>query len=86
AADDWGNPTKLLVIMAVVAAAHHDAVASADGIELFATPLLTSNEIASARAALTANGQVRAVSGGWQLTTRARKQVRHLQEAPAAAS
>jgi uncharacterized protein YeaO (DUF488 family) len=84
----WDAPTKLLVMIAVVAAAHHDAVAPASGVQLMASPLLTSDEIAEARSVLTADGQLRAVSGGWTLTARAQKQVRQLpeQRAPAAAS
>jgi hypothetical protein len=70
--------------MAVVAAAHHDAVASASGVELFASPLLTADEIADARSALIAGGALRAISGGWKLTAAAQKEVRQLrgQRAP----
>jgi alkylhydroperoxidase/carboxymuconolactone decarboxylase family protein YurZ len=74
----WDAPTKLLVMIAVVAAAHHDGVAAASGVQLLAAPLLTSDEIAEARSVLMANGQLRAVSGGWTLTARAQKQVRQL--------
>ena len=82
----WDAPTKLLAVMAVVAAAHHDAVAPAAGVLMFASPLLTSGEMTDARSALMANGQLRAVSGGWKLTARAQKQVRQLQQAPDSAS
>ena len=84
----WDAPTKLLATIAVAAAAHHDGVAPASAVQLLAAPLLTSDEIAEARAALMANGQLRAVSDGWTLTARARKQVRQLpaQRAPAVAS
>jgi uncharacterized protein YeaO (DUF488 family) len=84
----WDAPTKLLVMIAVVAAAHHDGVAPASGVQLLAAPLLTSDEIADARSALIANGQLRAVSAGWKLSARAQKQVRQLpeQRAPDAAS
>ena len=85
-AAEWDAPTKLLLVMAVVAAGLPDAVAPASGVELFATPLLTSDEIAGARSTLMANGQLRAVSGGWQLTARAKNQVRQLQRTPAPAS
>ncbi len=74
----WDAPTTLLTVIAVVAAAHHDAAASASGVELFATPLLTSDEIAEARSALMATGHLRAVPDGWKLTARAQKQVRQL--------
>jgi uncharacterized protein YeaO (DUF488 family) len=76
----WDAPTKLLVMIAVVAAAHHDDVAPESGVQLLAAPLLTSDEIAEARSALMANGQLRAVSAGWTLTTRAQKRVRQLPE------
>jgi uncharacterized protein YeaO (DUF488 family) len=83
----WDAPTTLLIVMAVVAAAHHDAVASASGVELFASPLLTADEIADARSALIADGALRADSGGWKLTAAAQKEVRQLrgQRAPDAA-
>jgi hypothetical protein len=84
----WDAPTTLLVMIAVVAAAHHDAVAPAPGVQLLAAPLLTSDEIAEAHSVLMANGQLRAASDGWKLTARAQKQVRQLpvQRAPDAAS
>jgi hypothetical protein len=84
----WDSPTKLLVMIAVVAAAHHDGVAPASGVQLIAAPLLMSDEIAEARSVLMANGQLRAVSDGWTLTARAQKQVRQLaeQRAPDVAS
>jgi uncharacterized protein YeaO (DUF488 family) len=76
----WDPPTTLLVVTAGVAAADHDAVASASGVERFASPLLTPDEIAEARATLLANGQLLAASGGWKLTARAQRQVRQLAE------
>jgi uncharacterized protein YeaO (DUF488 family) len=87
-ATSWDTPTTLLVMIAVVAAAHHDGVAPALGVQLLAAPLLTSDEIAEARSVLMANGQLRAVSDGWTLTARAQKQVRQLptQRAPDVAS
>ncbi len=81
----WDTSTKLLVVMAVVAAAQHDAVASTSGVERFAAPLLTRDEIASARSTLLADGQLRPVSGGWELTARAEKHVHELQSTAAAA-
>jgi hypothetical protein len=75
---DWDPSTKLLLVMAVVAAAHHDAVASASGVELFASPLLTAREISAARTELVSNGLLRTASDGWQLTSRAHRQVREL--------
>ena len=70
----WHTPSPVLAgPMAVVAAAHHDAVASAAGVELFASPLLTAPEISAARAELLRNGLLRTASGGWQLTSRAHR-------------
>jgi uncharacterized protein YeaO (DUF488 family) len=83
-ASGWDGPTKLLAVLAVVAAAQPDAVASASGVERFAASLLTSDEIAAARATLLADGQLRTVAGGWELTARGRKNLHELQcEAPA---
>ncbi|MGH2615984.1 MAG: DUF488 domain-containing protein [Thermomicrobiales bacterium] len=82
----WDAPTTLLVVMAVVAAAHHDAVAPASGVQVFASPLLTPDEIADASSTLLSNGLLQAISGGWKLTTRAQKQVRQLHHASDAAS
>ena len=76
----WDAPTKLLATIAVVAAAHHDGVAPASGVQLLAAPLLTSDEIAEARSVLMANSQVLAVPGGWKLAARAQRQVRQLAE------
>jgi uncharacterized protein YeaO (DUF488 family) len=80
----WDAPTTLLIVMAVVAAAHHDAVAPASGVELFASPLLPADDIADARSALIAGGALRADSSGWKLTTHGQKLVRQLprQRAP----
>jgi uncharacterized protein YeaO (DUF488 family) len=75
---DWDASTKLLLVMAVVAAAHTDAVAPASGVELFASPLLTASERAASRAELLTNGLLRSAPGGWQLTSRAHRQVREL--------
>jgi uncharacterized protein YeaO (DUF488 family) len=77
-ASGWDAATTLLVVMAVVAAAHHDAVATAAEVELFAAPLLTADEIAAAREALSASGQVLAVAGDWKLSAQAQAQVRQL--------
>lgn len=71
-------PAKLLAAMAVVAAAQPDAVAALASVERFAAPLLTADEIASARSTLLADGQVRPVPGGWEVTTRGSKHLRDL--------
>ncbi len=81
----WDAPAKLLVVMGVVAAAQHDAVAAASGVERFAAPLLTGDEIASARSTLLADGELRPVPGGWDLTARGKTQLRELQCAAAPA-
>lgn len=74
----WDAPSKLLVVMGVVAAAQHDAVASTAGVERFATPLLSGDEIAGARSTLLTDGALRPVSGGWELTARGKTQLREL--------
>jgi uncharacterized protein YeaO (DUF488 family) len=76
----WDASTKLLLVMAVVAAAHHDAVAPTAGVELFGLSLLTAGELANARARLLHDDLLRPVPGGWRLTARALKQVRQLAE------
>jgi uncharacterized protein YeaO (DUF488 family) len=68
----WDAPMKLLAVMSVVAAARPDAVASASGVERFAAPLLTPDDIAGARSTLLADGQLRPAPGGWELTARGR--------------
>lgn len=85
---DWGASTKLLAVMAVVAAAHRDAIAPTSGVELFAASLLTANEIADAQAELTRHGLLRVVPGGWRLTLRAHQDVHQLaaQRSPVAVS
>lgn len=75
----WDAATKLLVAMSVSAAAQQDAVASTASVERFAAPLLTRDEIANARSMLLTDDQLRAVTGGWELTTRGRRRLRALQ-------
>lgn len=83
--DIWAATTKLLVLTAAVAAAHHDAVATAPGVQVFAAPLLTTDEYGGALKELIASGQLREVAGGWRLSTRSRQQMRQLSHpAPAA--
>ncbi len=76
--DTWAAATTLLVLAAAVAAARHDAVATAAGVRLFATPVLTADELDDALKELLTSGQLREVAGGWSLATRARQQVRQL--------
>lgn len=81
----WDTPAKLLLAVAVVAAAQPDAVASMAGVERFAAPLLTGEEIAGARSTLLAEGQVQAIPGGWKLTTLGEKHLHELSSAAAPA-
>jgi uncharacterized protein YeaO (DUF488 family) len=74
----WDASTKLLLVMAVVAAAHPDSVAPASGVELFASPLLTAHEFSAARVALLTDGLLRNAPSGWHLTSRGDRQVRGL--------
>jgi uncharacterized protein YeaO (DUF488 family) len=75
----WDAPAKLLIVTAVVAAAQHNAVAAASGVEWFAAPLMTGDEFAAARSTLLADGQLRNASGGWELTAPGRKHLHELQ-------
>ena len=75
----WDAATKLLVAMAVAAAAQQDAVAASASVARFAAPLLTRDEVAIARSTLLADGLLQPVAGGWELTARGRKHLRALQ-------
>lgn len=79
--DTWDAPTKLLLTVAVVAAAHHNAVALASGVKLFASPILRARELDDALKELVTHGALRESAGGWQLTPRAQQQVRQLSRA-----
>ncbi|MEZ4564773.1 MAG: DUF488 family protein [Thermomicrobiales bacterium] len=81
----WDARATLLVAITVVAAAHPDAVAPAASVERFIAPLLTQDDIASARSTLLADGEVQPASGGWELTGRGKKEVAGFQCAAAPA-
>lgn len=74
----WDAPTKLLLTAAVVAAAHPDAVAPASVLRRLASPILSAPELEGALKELVARDSLRESAGGWQLTPRARQQVRQL--------
>ncbi len=74
----WDAPTKLLVTMEVVAAAHHDAVAPASGLKLFSSPILTAQELDSALKELLTRGQLWESPDGWKVTTRGQQRMRQL--------
>jgi uncharacterized protein YeaO (DUF488 family) len=75
----WDAPAKLLVALAVVAAAQPNALASEASVAQFVAPLLTRDEIASARSTLLDEGQLRPGAGGWELTARGKQHLRDLQ-------
>jgi uncharacterized protein YeaO (DUF488 family) len=76
--DTWDAPTKLLLTAAVVAAAHHGAVAPTPGLKRLASPILRVHELDSALKELVTRGALRESVGGWRLTPRAQRQVRQL--------
>jgi uncharacterized protein YeaO (DUF488 family) len=74
----WDPADAVLVTAAALAAAHHDAVASASGLTLFASPILTKQEIDGALKDLLTSGTVRQSSDGWQVTPRGLLQTQEL--------
>jgi uncharacterized protein YeaO (DUF488 family) len=74
----WNDDLRLLVTLAVVAAAHGGGEAPASTLKLFVVPELTDRELGTALQALQDGGNVRKSSNGWQLTSRAVKRVREL--------
>lgn len=76
--DTWDASTKLLLTAAVVATAHHDAVALASGVKLFASTILTAHELEGTLKELVSRGNLHESSGGWQLTARGQQQVQQL--------
>ncbi len=76
--DGWDTPTSLLMTAAVVAAAHHDAVAPASGLKLFASPVLTAQEFDGALKEMLTGGQLRDSPGGWKVTARGRQRIRQV--------
>jgi uncharacterized protein YeaO (DUF488 family) len=77
----WTDAVGLLVTIGVVAAAHSAARATTASVRFFATPHLSQPELETALRALESGGMVSESSNGWQLTSRAIKQVRQLSEA-----
>ena len=74
----WDAPTKLLLSVAVVAAAHHDAVAPVSGLKLFASPVLTAQELDASLKELLTGGQLRESSDGWEVTARGQQRLRQV--------
>ncbi|MEO7001915.1 MAG: DUF488 family protein [Ktedonobacterales bacterium] len=82
----WDAAATLLLTVAVVAAAHHDAVAPASELKLFASALLTAHELDDTTKELVTRGDLRATPEGWQLTPHGQQQAQHLsREAPTSA-
>jgi uncharacterized protein YeaO (DUF488 family) len=74
----WDASTKLLVTTAVVAAAHHGAIAPDSGLKLFASPIMAAPELDGALKELVTSGKLRQSSAGWQLTSNGDREVRQL--------
>jgi uncharacterized protein YeaO (DUF488 family) len=74
----WDPADTVLVTAAALAAAHHDAVAPASGLKLFASPILTEQEIDGALKDLLTSGTLRQSSDGWQVTPRGLQRIRQL--------
>ncbi len=76
--DSWDTPTSLLMTAAVVAAAHHGAIAPVSGLKLFASSVLSAQEIDATLQDLLNDGQLRASSDGWKVTARGQQRLRQL--------
>jgi uncharacterized protein YeaO (DUF488 family) len=74
----WDPADTVLVTAAALAAAHHDAVAPAPGLTLFASPILKEQEIDGALKDLLTSGTLRQSSDGWQVTPRGLQRIRQL--------
>jgi uncharacterized protein YeaO (DUF488 family) len=77
----WDPADTVLVTAAALAAAHYDAVAPAPGLKLFASPILTKQEIDGALKDLLTNGTLRQSSDGWEVTPRGLQRIRQLASA-----
>lgn len=77
----WEDAPGLLATPGVVAAAHSGARVPISALSLFVAPYLTDRNLDTALQALQSGGMVRKSSSGWQLTSRAIKQVRQLSDA-----
>jgi uncharacterized protein YeaO (DUF488 family) len=74
----WDDARGLLATISVVAAAHSGGQAATSMLRRFVTPQLTDRKLDTALRALESDGMVRESSNGWQLTSRAVKQLRQL--------
>lgn len=73
---NWSAADKLLLTIAALAAAHHDAIAPTASLTLFASPILTEQEIDDALKDLLANGLLGQTSDGWRVTASGLRQIR----------
>lgn len=80
----WDPPTKILATAEAVAAAHHDAVVPRSGLKLFASSILTGQEIDAAVKELLASSDLRESPGGWYITALGQKRLRQLPNAGSA--
>jgi uncharacterized protein YeaO (DUF488 family) len=74
----WDAADKLLVTAASAATVHHDSVASASALKLFAAPILTPRDLDDALKYLLTGSQLRESSDGWKITARGRRRLRQL--------
>ena len=74
----WDATTMLLLTVAVVAAAHADAVAPTPDVRRLASAILSAHEFEDARKGLLTSGDLRESAGGWELTPHAQQQARRL--------
>jgi uncharacterized protein YeaO (DUF488 family) len=77
----WDRADKLLLTIGALAAAHHDAIAQASSLVLFASSVLTKQEIDGALKDLLTSGMLRKSSDGWQVTPRGLQRIRLLPRA-----
>ncbi len=67
---------KLLLTIAALAAAHHDAIAPSASLTLFASPILTGQEIDDGLKDLLTSGLLRQTSDGWRITASGLRRIR----------
>jgi uncharacterized protein YeaO (DUF488 family) len=77
----WGHADKLLLTVGALAAAHHNAIGRASSLLLFASSVLTKQEIDGALKDLLMTGMLRKSSGGWRVTPRGLQRIRLLPRA-----
>jgi uncharacterized protein YeaO (DUF488 family) len=85
-AGTWTGDLRLLVTLAVLAAAHKDAGVSSSTLQRFLAPPLSDREFGTSLQALQDGGKVRPSPNGWQLTARGLKQVGELSNSGQACS